>query len=117
MIPSRGQFYKATLYRRIENSNDYEPYPNCYFKCRVVTHEETKSFFLTDGLLNADTGIFVMSNDLKIKPNIDDKVYFLGRFWLVSTIGVYIMENRIVNGSDLNMDEILKNSPKGLRLE
>lgn len=117
MIPSRGQFYNATLYRRKENSNEYEEFPNSNFNCKVATHYEIKAFMVTDGLFNLNSGIFIMVNNLKITPKIDDKVYFLGRFWLVSTIGVYITENRLLNGKELNMEEILKRCPKGLRLE
>lgn len=117
MIPSRGNFYKATLYRRNINANDYEPYPNSDFNCKVATHLEIKSFMLTDGLFNPNSGIFIMSNDLKTMPKINDKIYFLGRLWLVSTIGYYITENRLLNGKDLNMEEIMKRCPKGLRLE
>lgn len=116
MMPSFGETFNALLYKRKENSNDYEATPRLTFKCKPMKENEKQSFVLTEGLLTQTRGIYVLATRLPSEVTIDDKIEFLGKRWLVEAVGYFVQNSRTLASSDLSEEEMVKRYPKGIKL-
>lgn len=115
MLVSRGEHLKATLYKRKENSNEYNSVPTLTFNCRVANQIEKNTFQPTSGLITQTKGLYLYATRLPADVKPDDRIYFMGQYYLVETTGEYVSNARILS-NDINYAQIKNSSPKGLKI-
>ena len=117
MIPSRGETYCCVLYKRKKgNEFEYEEKPSLTFFARVADSFEINTYQIIDGVEAKDDSINLIITHLPKEVEPNDMIMFLGQRKLVSSIGVYLDTNCIVNAKIFSNDYIMKRSPKGLVL-
>lgn len=115
---SRGEIYTLTLFKRKKNSAyEYEDTAKCVFKGRPAKNVEKTSYALQNGVLNGIDDTFVFATQLPAEVSVGDRVYYLGKFWSVSSVGVYLEEMRMVNASIMDDRKLMERAPKGLTLK
>ena len=115
MQPRFGNTYEIALYKRIENSLEYEEKP-IVFKCKIASNKDMRSYQILNGLFNENSTLSLMTQDsVNIEPN--DKVIFLGEVKIVTSVGVFLNKNRMLSQSVFDDEHILANSPKGITLQ
>ena len=117
MLTVGNERYTFVLYRRIENSYEYEETPYATFKGRPANQYEKRNFRILQGVNgNTDSQFIICTNLPKnIKPK--DKIVFLGQEKIVESIGFYHDNSRLVNPGVLNDEYIIKRCPKGLNIQ
>lgn len=116
MIPSFGESFRAKLFKRIDNSNEYQSVPSLTFKCRPTNQSEKKNFVLTSGMNTNSIGIYLMSTRLPKEVSVDDKIFFAGKYWLVESVGYYYDSSLTLGSSDLSNEAMINRLPKGIKL-
>lgn len=115
---SRGEIYTLTLYKRKKNSAyEYEDVPKCTFHGRPAKNVEKNSYALQNGVMNGIDDTFIFATKLPTDVSVGDRVYYLGKFWSVSSVGVYLEELRMVNASIMDDKKLMERAPKGLTLK
>lgn len=117
MITSRAENYPATVYRRKNNSYDYETTPAFSFYCRPASDHERSQYFATNGLMVKQDSILLFATRLDEEIKTDDRIIFNGESKLVESVGYYLVNNRVVNASLFKAEELIKNAPKGISLK
>lgn len=116
MRVSRNEIYKAQVFKRLENSNEFERVPTFEFNCRVASDFEKNSFVPTNGLFTEQGGVMLYATNIPFHLEIHDKILFLGKEYLVESVGYYLNKNRLLNASIFSDDKIFEESPKGVKL-
>ncbi len=115
---SRGEAYTLTLYKRKKNSAyEYEDKPLCTFKGRPAKSMEKNSYSIQSGVIGGADDIFVFATQLPADVVAGDRVLYLGKYWSVSSVGVYLEELRMVNASIMDDKKLMEMAPKGLTLK
>ena len=118
MIPTNNETYELKCYKRVENSPYlYDEFPSFTFKGRVANNIEVKTYRIQKGVNGNNDSVFVYASNLPKGINIQDKVYFLGKEWIVQSIGYYFEMNRIANANAFNEEQIINRCPKGMNLQ
>ena len=114
MIVARNETYKALVYKRLENSNEYDEDVSFEFNCRVANDIDKKSFVPTSGLYTQQDSVMLYATNIPYDLDIHDKILFLGKEYIVESVGYYLKKNRVVNASIFSDDKIFSDSPKGV---
>lgn len=115
---SRGEIYTLELYKRKKNSAyEYEERPKCVFKGRPAKNVEKGSYSVQNGVMNGTEDTFIFATTLPTEVTAGDRVFYLGKFWQVSSVGVYLEELRLVNASIMDDKKLMEKAPKGLTLK
>lgn len=116
MIPVSGENYVFELYKRIDNSYEFEKKP-IFFNGRPAGNMEKRTYRILKGVESSNDSIFILSTYLPENLKERDRVKFLGKFWTISSIGYYYKENLLINPSLMSEEYIIKRCPKGIVLQ
>lgn len=115
---SRGEVYTLTLYKRKKNSSyEYEDVPALSFKGRPAKNLERNFYTIQSGITNGVDEIYIFSSSLPIEVSVGDRVFYLGKFWSVSSVGVYLEQGRFVNAGIMDAKKVIEKAPKGFTLK
>lgn len=116
-LVSRGETYTLTLYKRTKNS-EYEAdrLPDCTFKGRPAQPIEKNFYSIRNGVTSGTDEVYIYSSHLPTIVSVGDKVFYMGKFWQVGSIGVYLEATRVVNASIMDSKKLMEKAPKGLTL-
>lgn len=118
MIPTNNEHYDLELIKRKPNSPYlYEDAPTCAFKGRPANQAEKRVFRIQKGVNGNTDSVFVYSTNMPENIEIKDKIIFMGKEWIVNSIGYYFEAAHIVNPGCLSEEQIIARCPKGLNLQ
>ena len=118
MIVARGETYKLERFsRKPDSPYEFSDYPDVVFYGRPANTLESKTYRIQQGVNGNSDSVMVYATNLpkEIKP--EDKIRFMGKEWVVVSIGFYFDSNRIVNARVFSDDYLYARSPKGLVLQ
>ena len=117
MIVVHGETYKIELAKRVENS-PYEYEENYIsFMCRPANQMEKRNYRVQQGVNGDNLSVFIISSNLPDDINVGDKVRFLGKEWVVASIGYYFDATRLTNAKIMSDDYILSHAPRGINIQ
>lgn len=109
--------YKFELYKRQENSPyEWSSTLKVLFKGRPASNIEKKQYRLQKGVNGGTDSVFVICSNLPEDVAVGDKIVFMGKEWMVNSIGYYFDEARFVNPGLMKSDYIAKKCPKGMNI-
>lgn len=115
---SRGEVYTLVLYKRKKNTSyEYEDVPKLTFKGRIAKPIERNFYDIQSGVTGNSDEVYIFSSNLPNEVEVGDRVYHLGKFWTVSSVGVYLEQTRCVNASVFDPKKLIEMSPKGITLK
>lgn len=117
MISKNNENLIATLYKRKDDSFEFEEVPTCSFRCRLTTAKEEGEYQPYAGLLFEESDLSLYATRVPYKIKVGDKIVVLGEEKLVKGIGYYIADHNTLHNYDLKIDEIYNRSPKGIILK
>lgn len=118
MIPTNNEHYELTLTKRNKNSPyTWEDAPKIRFKGRPASDVEKKNYRVQKGVNGNTDSTFVYATNLPEEVDIGDTVVFLGKEWVVLSVGYYFNASLFVNPSCLSEEQIVERCPKGLNLQ
>ena len=118
MLTTRGETYELKVYKRKPNSAyEYEDNPYIYFRGRPANQIEKKNYRLMSGVNGNSDSVYILATNLPSDISIKDRVYFLGKFWTIESIGFYFDNNLIINGKVFSDEYLIARSPKGIVLQ
>lgn len=118
MIVSRGETYNLWLFKRVPNSSyEYEDTASLCFKGRPARNSERNYYSIQKGFANGVDEVYIFSSHLPAEVAVGDRVFYLGKFWSVSSVGVYFEEARVVNASVMDSEKLIDKAPKGITLK
>ncbi len=112
---SRGECYVASVYKRKENSAEYNDYPSFSFWCRPANDYEKKQY-ISNGLITKSGSIMLYATRINGDIENGDHIMFNGEMKVVESVGYYLSKNRNIGAYCFNSEEIIKNAPKGISL-
>lgn len=115
MLVSRGECYRAVVYKRLENSAEINEEPAFTFNCRVATNLERKQY-ITNGLITKNDSLMLYATRVDGEIKSGDHVLFNGEMKMVESVGYYLNQSRNIGAYAFNDEEIIKNAPKGISL-
>lgn len=115
MLVARGECYRAIVYKRKENSAEFEEVPAFSFMCRVATNLE-KSQYITNGLITKSDSLMLYATRIDGEIKNGDHILFNGEMKLVESVGYYLNKSRNIGAYAFNEEVLIKNSPKGISL-
>lgn len=116
MLVSRGEIFKAVVYKRKENSAEVNDYPSFSFMCRVANNLERKNY-ISNGLITKNDTLMLYATRIDGEIKNGDQVLFNGEMKIVDSVGYYLNKTRFLNATSFNNEEIIKNAPKGISLK
>lgn len=110
--------YTFELIKREENS----PYVwsntvSLRFKGRPAGQFEKKQYRIQKGVNGGTDSVFIICSNLPEEVKVGDKIKFLGKEWMINSIGYYFDETRLINPSLMNDEYIQNKCPKGINIE
>lgn len=113
---SNAEFFDAKLYRRIDNSNEYEKVA-IHFKAKFHDpHNSNKQIPLT-GVISSEVRLALYTSELKVKIKIQDKIIILQDEYLVDSVALELRDSPYVLGaSRFSKFELENKLPKVIRL-
>lgn len=115
MLVSRGECFRAEVYKRIENSAEVNEVPSFSFMCRPASNYEKKQY-VSNGLITKDSSIMLYATRIDGEIKNGDQVLFNGEMKIVESVGYYLNKSRNLGAYAFNTEEIIKNCPKGITL-
>lgn len=114
---SRGETYLLTLYKRKKNSAyETEETPLLTFYGRPAKPVERNFYAIQQGVSNGVDEVFIYASTLPAQVSVGDKVFYMGKYWTIQSVGVYLEATRVVNASIMNPEKLMARAPKGLTL-
>lgn len=118
MIPTNNEHFDFELYKRVKNSPyEYETTPTLVFKGRPANQYETKQYRILKGVHGNSDSIYIYATNLPEKVDVGDHVKYLGKTWVVMSVGAYYDSSHIINPSCLSDEQIYERCPKGVALQ
>lgn len=118
MIVTNDERYELKVYKRRDNSAyDYENVDVIAFRGRPASQTEIKTYRIQKGVNGNTDSVFIKSSNLPVEIKPGDQVTFLGKIWLVQSIGYYYDQALIINPACLSDAQIADRCPKGLNLQ
>lgn len=118
MLVVGNERYILKVYKRVPNSPyEWEPTPSIVFKGRPASQVEKKLYRIQQGAHSGSDSTYVVTSNLRLDIQVEDKIEFLGKEWIVESTGYYFDESRVVNPGVMNEKYIAKRCPKGLTLQ
>lgn len=115
---TRGETYIFVLYKRKKNSSyEYEDTPKLMFKGRPAKPIERNGYAIQSGVMGGIDDAYIISSNLPSEVSVGDRVFYLGKFWQVTSIGVYYESLRVVNASIMSAEKLMESAPKGITLK
>ena len=109
--------YKFKLYKRVENSPyEWNVNPIRLFKGRPASNMERKQYRIQKGVDGGTDSIFIICSNLPKEVAIGDRIVFLGKEWMVNSIGYYFDEAKFVNPGLMNDNYVANKCPKGMNI-
>lgn len=115
MLVSRGECFRAEVYKRIENSSEVNEVPSFSFMCRPASNYEKKQY-ISNGLITKDDSIMLYATRIDGEIKNGDQVLFNGEMKIVDSVGYYLNKSRNLGAYAFTTEEIIKNCPKGITL-
>lgn len=116
-LVTRGETYDLALYKRDKNSSfSAEQVPDLTFKGRPAQNLEKNFYSIRSGVTGGMDEIYIFATHLPAEVSVGDRVFYLGKLWQVSSIGVYLEATRVVNASIMDSKKLMEKAPKGLTL-
>jgi len=110
-----GNEYVAKLYKRVPNSVDYETM--CIdFKCRPLATHEKGNIQVISGTLTQNRAITIYAQYIPTEIKSSDKVVFMGKEYLVESVGYSLDDFRAFGSKVLSPEKIISDVPKVIRL-
>ena len=119
MLVANDERFTLEITHRKENSSyEYEDAPYCSFKGRPASNIEVKEYRIMKGVNGGTDSTFVYGSNIPTGDiKIDDQVKFMGKVWVVKSIGYYYDKARIHNPNIYSEEQIRAKCPKGLNLQ
>lgn len=118
MLTSRGESYVLKRYKRVENSSfQYENAPDIEFKGRPANTVEKKNYRIMKGVHGNTDSVYVLCSNLPADIKPSDQIFFMGKMWLVESVGYYYDSSRVVNAGIMSDEYLMERSPKGITLQ
>lgn len=115
MIVSRGERYNYKLFKRIENSYEYEDEP-LEFRGRPANQFEKRNYRIMQGVEGTNDSIYIISSNLPKDIAERDKIIFLGKEYQVESVGYFFDESRFVSPGIMSDEYIASKCPKGIAI-
>lgn len=115
MLVSRGEIFKAVVYKRKENSAEISEMPSFSFMCRPASGLEKKNY-ISNGIFGQNSSIYIYASRVDGEIKNGDHILFNGEMKLVESVGYYLNNSRYLNATSFNEKELIKNAPKGITL-
>lgn len=117
-IVTNDERYDLKLYKRDPNSPyTYEDAPSIIFKGRPASQAEVKTYRIQKGVNGNSDSIFIKASNLPTEVKPEDQIAFLGKKWIVKSVGYYFDQNLIINPACMSEEQIINRCPKGLNLQ
>ena len=117
MIPARGENYRIEIYKLKENTPfEWEEIPSLICYGRPASQVEVKSYRMQKGVNNSTDSTYLYCSNLPAVVKDGDRVRFLGKMWVVESVGYYFEENLVYNARFMSEDYIAKRCPKGISI-
>lgn len=109
--------YELKLYKRKKGNNAYEYEENCslIFKGSIATNNEKRTYNITKGVNGTEDSCLIKCSNLPDLVEVGDKVYFLGKMWVVNSVGYYYDATKMINTGFSN-EYLIDRCPKGVNL-
>lgn len=105
-------------WRPIKENSAFEEkeFTNYVFRCRPASPREKKEYRITKGVIGVEESQYIISSNIpeEIKPG--DKVVFLGKPMIVTSVGYYFDQTRIISPNKLDPEYIMAKCPKGITI-
>lgn len=115
MLVSRGECYRAVVYKRKENSAEISDVPAFSFMCRPASNLEKKQY-ISNGLITKGDNLILYATRIEGEIANGDQILFNGEMKIVESVGYYLNKSRNLSAYAFNDEEIIKNAPKGISL-
>ena len=117
MFTTIGETYEIVLYQRKENSAyEYNDFPTLSFYGRPAGQLEKKQYRIQKGVDGNTDSQYIFVSNLPDNVKIGDRVYYLGKYWIIESIGYYFDSNMLVNAKIMSDEYIQKRCPKGIAI-
>ena len=117
MIVVNNEKYRFILYKREKNTPyEWQNVATLQFRGRPAGQFEKKQYRVQQGVNGGTDSIFIICSNLPSEVKIGDKITFLGKEWMVNSVGYYFDEAWFVNPSILTDDYIQRKCPKGINI-
>ena len=110
-----GNTYIAKLFKRIENSVEFET-NHIDFKCKPIGSKEKGNTQIISGTLTQTRGLTIYSQYIPSEIKSGDKVVFMGKEYLVESVSYSLDDIRIFGSQTLSPEKIIEDVPKIIRL-
>lgn len=115
---SCGETYPIALFKHKENSAyEYEEKPLLTFYGRPARPVERNFYSIQQGINGGVDETFIFASTLPAQVEVGDKVFFMGKYRTVQSVGVYLEATRVVNASVMNPEKLIERAPKGITLQ
>lgn len=113
-----GETSLCKITRRKANSPyDKEEANIGVFFCREANTMERKSYRVQQGVNATSKSTFLISSNMPTDIKDGDYVDYLGKQWIVESVGYYINDTNIMNRGIMDNDYLINISPKGITLK
>lgn len=113
--PTNNERHEFVLFHIEKNSWDYNK-SEIVFYGRPATSVEKKLYTVQKGVVNHNEGTYIYASNLpdEIEPN--DQIKYLGKIWLVESVGYYLDKATFIDASIFDDEFIKAKSAKGITL-
>lgn len=113
---TNNENWELTFCKAKNNSWDFDN-NGIKFKGRPASALEKKCFNIQKGVMNDENSVYIYSSNLPddIKP--EDKVMYLGKVWMVETVGYYFDNANFIDPSIFDEEYIKAKCPKGITIK
>ncbi len=115
MLISRGECYKAIVYKRKPNSAEISDIPAFSFMCRIASEYEKKQY-VSNGLITKNSSLMLYATRVDGDIQNGDQIVFNGETKIVESVGYYLNKTRNIGAYAFSEKELIKNAPKGITL-
>ncbi|MCK9576410.1 MAG: hypothetical protein M0R51_10855 [Clostridia bacterium] len=86
------------------------------FDVRPVGNSEKRTFQPISGILSEAVGIYLYTQDLPSEIAPHDTVVYLGKYYMVESVGYYAEDLRILGAKRFPDDKLIEKFPKGIKI-
>lgn len=111
-----AEFFDCQLYRRIDNSIEYEKVP-IKFKAKFFDPNNKQKQIPITGTISSDVRLALYTSELKTKIKVQDKIIVLQEEFLVDSTAIELKDSSYTLGaSRFSKNELENKLPKIIRL-
>lgn len=117
-LVSSGETWEFAFYKRIPNTPYIdENHPTGTFKGRPAGTLEKRKYHVQTGVNGGTDSVYIVATNLPVDIKDGDKVKFMGKIWMVASVGYYYDQSKIINASIMSEQSLIERCPKGLQLQ